>query len=201
MILSLLVRCHFISTLVQLLMSSTVEEILHRTSRETIQKIYNLPDYSNPLEFLTMLALNSGRLLKGGTPDLISAARHVLMDWNHQKIPYFTNPPAIHPSLIPSTVPSNLMADSSTSVIAPGAENVGQAQILTTLSQPFSLEGLFNTADAGAFGGRGGGGAGPDVEMDEDGEDEFFDAEDGMDQDGCVLFRFHLWLVYDPHSV
>ena len=35
--------------------------------------------------------------------------------------------------------------------IAPGAEQVGQAQILNTLSKPFELDGLFNAIDAGAF--------------------------------------------------
>ena len=41
-----------------------VEEILARTEHETLQKLYNLPQFSSTLEFLTMLALNSGRLLK-----------------------------------------------------------------------------------------------------------------------------------------
>lgn len=41
-----------------------VEEILARTEHESLQKIYNLPHFGSTLEFLTMLALNSGRLLK-----------------------------------------------------------------------------------------------------------------------------------------
>ena len=41
-----------------------MEEILLRTERATLQKIYGLPEFSNALEFLTMLALSSGRLLK-----------------------------------------------------------------------------------------------------------------------------------------
>lgn len=69
------------------------------------------------------------------------------MDWNHQKIPYFSVPPAIHPSLIPSTIPNT----TGGSAVAPGAETVGQAQILTELSKPFELAGLFGAADAGAF--------------------------------------------------
>ncbi|KAH7922290.1 P-loop containing nucleoside triphosphate hydrolase protein [Leucogyrophana mollusca] len=127
---------------------AVVEEILSRTEQQTMQKIYNLPQFQSTLEFLTMLALSSGRLLKGGTPDILSAARHVLMDWNHQKIPYFSIPPTVHPSSVPSTLPG--MGDT---VVAPGAENVGQAQILTEFSKPFELAGLFGAADAGAFGG------------------------------------------------
>ncbi|KAK7035378.1 nuclear GTP-binding protein nug1 [Paramarasmius palmivorus] len=161
---------------------AVVEEILTRTAKETIQKIYNLPDFSATLEFLTMLALTSGRLLKGGTPDVTSAARQVITDWNHQKIPYCSEPPAIHPSLMPSTV----QTQDSEVMIAPGAENVGQAQIVTQFSKPFELEGLFGAADAGAFGGGSG-----DVEMDatadESDNEMFFDANetlgDDMDED------------------
>jgi nuclear GTP-binding protein len=41
-----------------------VEEILARTQTERLMKIYNLPTFSSTLEFLTMLALSTGRLLK-----------------------------------------------------------------------------------------------------------------------------------------
>ncbi|GLB42893.1 putative 50S ribosome-binding GTPase [Lyophyllum shimeji] len=159
---------------------AVVEEILGRTAPATLQKIYNLPEWSSTLEFLTMLAMTSGRLLKGGTPDVNSAARQVLQDWNHQKIPYFSEPPAIHPSLIPSVVPGS----SDAPVIAPGAENVGHAQILSEFSKPFTLEGLFGAADAGAFG-EGTGDVPMNAEVDEDG-DMFFDAVEGdaMEEDG-----------------
>jgi len=74
----------------------------------------------------------------------------VLTDWNHQKIPYFSVPPAIHPSQIPSTIPGTANGTAA-AVVAPGAETVGQAQILAELSKPFELAGLFGAADAGAF--------------------------------------------------
>jgi len=35
-----------------------------RTPPATLQKIYNLPEFASTLEFLTMLALSGGRLLK-----------------------------------------------------------------------------------------------------------------------------------------
>ncbi|CCM02738.1 uncharacterized protein FIBRA_04845 [Fibroporia radiculosa] len=128
-----------------------VEEIVNRTDPATLQKIYNLPEIGSTLEFLTMVALTTGRLLKGGTPDILSAARTILTDWNHQKIPYHSEPPTVHPSLIPSTV-----LESGERTVAAGAESVGQAQILNELSKPFTLEGLFGAADAGAFGGSSG---------------------------------------------
>ncbi|KAJ7647392.1 P-loop containing nucleoside triphosphate hydrolase protein [Roridomyces roridus] len=149
---------------------AVVEEILARTAPATLQKLYNLPEFNSTIEFLTMAALSSGRLLKGGTPDLTATARHILTDWNHQKIPYYSEPPAVHPSSIPSTVGSG--------AIAPGAEQVGQAQILSEFSAPFSLPGLFNDADDGAFG---------DVTMDGDEDGDVF--VDAMDEDELAAMQ------------
>ena len=151
-----------------------VGEILARTDGATVKKLYAVEDFASPLEFLTMLALLTGRLLKGGTPDVLAAARQVLTDWNHQKIPYFSVPPTVHPSLVPSTVPGTGGAQ-----IAPGAENIGQAQILTEMSAPFQLEGLFGQADAGAFGG-----GGDDAVMEDDADAFIPDGAESMDEDG-----------------
>jgi nuclear GTP-binding protein len=74
---------------------AVLEEILARTHSQTLRDINNL-------QFLTMLALTTGRL-NGGTPDILTSAGHVLIDWNHQKIPYYSKPPAIHRSSVPST--------------------------------------------------------------------------------------------------
>ncbi|KXN82995.1 hypothetical protein AN958_01930 [Leucoagaricus sp. SymC.cos] len=152
---------------------AVVEEIVNRMPPEILQKIYKIPEYNSTLEFLTMLALTNGRLLKGGTPDLTAMARQILNDWNHQKIPYFSEPPVVHPSLIPSTVSNNT---GGTPITAPGAENVGQVQIVSQFSKPFQLEGLFGAADAGAFGRE------APMDADDDG-DVFFDAEEGPMED------------------
>ncbi len=68
-------------------------------------------------------------------------------------------------------------------VIAAGAENVGQAQIVSQFSKPFQLEGLFGAADAGAFGHEN-----EETPMDADNDGEvFFDAEEGpMEDDTSV---------------
>ncbi|KAL1743203.1 P-loop containing nucleoside triphosphate hydrolase protein [Schizophyllum fasciatum] len=151
---------------------AVVEEVVTRTDAETLQRIYNLPAFSSTLEFLTMVALSAGKLLKGGTPDINTAARQILNDWNHQKIPYFSTPPEVHTSQIPSLVPG-------TGEIAPGAENVGNAQIVTEFTKPFALEGLFDAADTGAFD--------SDAKMDED-QEVFYDAEEtpAMQDDDMV---------------
>ena len=132
-------------------------------------KIYNLPSFTTVLEFLTMHALNTGRLLRarppflpsslppltlktqnlpqGGTPDILSAARQVLIDWNHHKIPFYSDPPTLHASHVPST----LHLKNGTEQVAPGAEMTGYAQIVDELGTPFVLDGLFgDDADADA---------------------------------------------------
>ena len=45
--------------------------------------------------FLAMIAKRNGKVLKGGIPDKVMAARLVIRDWNSGKIPYFTKPPSI----------------------------------------------------------------------------------------------------------
>jgi nuclear GTP-binding protein len=69
----------------------------------------------------------------------------VLVDWNHQKIPFFSEPPALHAAHVPSTIPG------SAGQVAPGAETTGHAQIVSTFGAPFMLEGLFGEADAEAM--------------------------------------------------
>jgi nuclear GTP-binding protein len=44
-------------------------------------------------DFLIQLAIKNGRLLKKGEPDVRTAARMVLNDWQRGKLPYFTEPP------------------------------------------------------------------------------------------------------------
>ncbi|THH31687.1 hypothetical protein EUX98_g2494 [Antrodiella citrinella] len=163
---------------------AVVEEILNRVPSETVQRLYNLPPtdagqtpFGSTLEFLTMLALTTGKLLKGGTPDILGCARHVLNDWNHQKIPYCSEPPAIHPSSIPTTV-----STAEGAVIAPGAENVGQARIITEYSKPFEVEGLFSIADQGAFGGG-------EAEEEMAIEPEVQDDQGGMDLDEAAALE------------
>jgi nuclear GTP-binding protein len=68
------------------------------------------------------------------------------------------------------------MSNTGASVVAPGAETVGQAQILNELGKPFELAGLFGAADAGAFGGA-------DEDM-ADGEGIAQEDPELMDEDG-----------------
>lgn len=57
------------------------------------RRAYKIKEWTDHEDFLTQLAKLSGKLLKGGDPDLNIAARMVLFDWQRGKIPYFTLPP------------------------------------------------------------------------------------------------------------
>jgi nuclear GTP-binding protein len=68
---------------------------------------------------------------------------------------------------------SSATAGETTTIIAPGAENVGHAQIVKELGKPFELAGLFGAADAGVFGDDNGDEA--KMEQDGGGGDEMMD--------------------------
>merc|ERR1719491_1789429 len=72
-----------------------VEALLRRCKPESLMMTYNIPAFpeGNTMIFLAMVAKSYGRVLKGGIPDKIGAARSILKDWNQGKIRYYTTPP------------------------------------------------------------------------------------------------------------
>ena len=72
-----------------------VEALLERCNPASLMLQYNIPAFprNNAMMFLAMVAKRHGRVLKGGVPDKVGAARAVLRDWNSGKIPYYTPPP------------------------------------------------------------------------------------------------------------
>ncbi|KAJ1310390.1 hypothetical protein OPQ81_007128 [Rhizoctonia solani] len=135
---------------------SAVEAIIERVSWESLQQLYTIPAFQNITEFLAMIAMSRGRLTKGGAADLEAAARSILHDWNTGKIPYHSIPPAVHPSSRPTVA-----VDGSQIT---GAENVGEAKIVSQFGEAFDLNALFRDADAAVLNG--------DTEMDEAKQEE-----------------------------
>ena len=72
-----------------------VAALLERCDHASLLLTYNLPSFppGDVLLFLGMVARTYGRVLKGGVPDKVSAARAVLKDWNSGKIPFYTPVP------------------------------------------------------------------------------------------------------------
>ena len=74
-----------------------ISELLGRCTIESLMMTYSVPAFptgpEGVLTFLAMVARSKGRVLKGGIPDKMMAARLVIRDWNQGKIPYFSTPP------------------------------------------------------------------------------------------------------------
>ncbi|EEP77657.1 nucleolar GTP-binding protein 2 [Uncinocarpus reesii 1704] len=67
--------------------------VLKRTQRKHIERTYEIKNYTDAVDFLSILARKGGRLLKGGEPDLDGVAKMVINDFLRGKIPWFTPPP------------------------------------------------------------------------------------------------------------
>lgn len=72
-----------------------VQGLLERCTPESLVMTYEIPAFppGDVMTFLALVARRSGRKLKGGIPDKVSAARTVIRDWNMGKINFYTSPP------------------------------------------------------------------------------------------------------------
>lgn len=66
--------------------------VLERVKPEYMRKTYKLEGWSDHVDFLEKLAHRTGKLLKGGEPDISIVARMVLNDWQRGKLPFFVPP-------------------------------------------------------------------------------------------------------------
>ena len=70
-----------------------IPALLDRVQKKHIQRIYHVNDWTDEEDFLKQVATYKGKLLKGGEPDFISAAKIILTDWQRGEIPYYAYPP------------------------------------------------------------------------------------------------------------
>ena len=71
-----------------------IPAVLKRVQPKYLQRTYELKEpATDSVTFLEILCRKSGRLLKGGEPDIDGAAKMVLNDWIRGKLPWFTPPP------------------------------------------------------------------------------------------------------------
>ncbi|KAL2245911.1 nuclear/nucleolar GTPase 2 [Sesamum indicum] len=73
--------------------SEHIGEVLKRVKKEHLQRAYRISDWEDDNDFLGQLCKSTGKLLKGGEPDLMTAAKVILHDWQRGKIPFFVPPP------------------------------------------------------------------------------------------------------------
>ncbi|GMG99250.1 hypothetical protein Nepgr_001090 [Nepenthes gracilis] len=70
-----------------------IGEVVKRVKKEHLERAYKIKDWVDENDFLMKLCISTGKLLKGGEPDLMTAAKMVLHDWQRGKIPFFVPPP------------------------------------------------------------------------------------------------------------
>uniref|UniRef100_A0A2K5S0L1 Nucleolar GTP-binding protein 2 n=1 Tax=Cebus imitator TaxID=2715852 RepID=A0A2K5S0L1_CEBIM len=81
--------------------------VLERAKPEYISKTYKIDSWENAEDFLEKLAFRTGKLLKGGEPDLQTVGKMVLNDWQRGRIPFFVKPPNAEPPVAPQLPPSS----------------------------------------------------------------------------------------------
>ncbi|NXV21453.1 NOG2 protein, partial [Cepphus grylle] len=70
-----------------------ITAVLERAKPEYIRKTYKIDNWKDTEDFLEKLACRTGKLLKGGEPDLQTVSKMVLNDWQRGRIPFFVKPP------------------------------------------------------------------------------------------------------------
>lgn len=104
--------------------------VLERAKPEYIQKTYRVPTWSSAEDFLEKLAFRTGKLLKGGEPDLSTVSKMVLNDWQRGRIPFFVKPPGAEGTAedkmpLPIEGPSDGQSNAVASVQEVESDNVG----------------------------------------------------------------------------
>ncbi|KAJ2755934.1 GTPase required for pre-60S ribosomal subunit nuclear export and maturation [Coemansia sp. BCRC 34490] len=69
-----------------------IPEILNRVRKEYIQRHYNIDKWDDAYDFLTELANATGKLNKGGEPNLHVVSKMVINDWLRGRLPHYRAP-------------------------------------------------------------------------------------------------------------
>ncbi|KAE9585206.1 putative nucleolar GTP-binding protein [Lupinus albus] len=72
-----------------------IGEVLKRVKKQHLERAYKIKEWADDNDFLVQLCKSSGKLLRGGEPDLMTAAKMVLHDWQRGRIPFFVPPPRL----------------------------------------------------------------------------------------------------------
>lgn len=104
--------------------------VLERAKPEYISKTYRIDSWENAEDFLEKLAFRTGKLLKGGEPDLQTVGKMVLNDWQRGRIPFFVKPPNAEPPTASQLPPSSPLE-----VPAEKTQNNPEEEILGTQAE------------------------------------------------------------------
>jgi nuclear GTP-binding protein len=118
-----------------------VASVLEKVKPEHIVKTYGIQEWKDYEDFLTKMAKKSGRLLKGGEPDLNAVAKMVLNDWQRGKIPYFTIPAGYEAAVKEedNTIPGSGVNDEE-SIVDEAEEKPGKKSVREILKEKLGEE-------------------------------------------------------------
>lgn len=69
-----------------------IPAVMERVKREHLARTYQIFEWQDADDFLAKLGMKTGKLLKGGEPDVTVIARMILNDWQRGKLPFYTAP-------------------------------------------------------------------------------------------------------------
>ncbi|XP_027475642.1 nucleolar GTP-binding protein 2 isoform X2 [Zalophus californianus] len=104
--------------------------VLERAKPEYISKTYKIDSWENAEDFLEKLAFRTGKLLKGGEPDLQTVGKMVLNDWQRGRIPFFVKPPNAEPPAA-----SQLPSSSSLEVATETSQKNAEEEVTATVGE------------------------------------------------------------------
>ena len=111
-----------------------MQSLLGRCNPESLMMTYGVPAFpSGPdgvMTFLAMVARSKGRVLQGGVPDKVMAARLVIKDWNRGKIPYYSVPPPTGGGAADATTTTSAAIDGGAVVVSEFADEFDVNKIL-----------------------------------------------------------------------
>jgi nuclear GTP-binding protein len=130
-----------------------VQAIVEKCPAPYLMQVYGISQFprGDAMAFLALVARAMGKLKKGGVPNVDSAARIVLHDWNHGKIKYYCKPPTSTNKGKKATVESNGVDEKET-VVMPYYSKELDLQSLTNADMRVMTT-LYPAATGGSNGG------------------------------------------------
>lgn len=74
-----------------------IQAILDKVQKKHIADIFQVNMWTDSEDFITQVAVRSGKLVKGGEPDINNVSKTIIYMWQQGKIPYFEKPPKTDP--------------------------------------------------------------------------------------------------------
>jgi nuclear GTP-binding protein len=159
-----------------------IPDVVARVKPDYLRRAYKVQSWESPEDFLQQVARLTGRLLKGGEPDLNTAAKMVLYDWQRGRIPFFAPPPQLPEHMRgPASLRHNLPEDAADAEMAAAnafVEKANEAVSRQVGRRMPAAHGMFDEEDQ----------RGDDDDLEEErgaGDDEENDAGSGSDDDGA----------------